>query len=80
MKFDGKKTFSFSVDIDIVDSELFKEMVDSIPKKGEESVDITMTEPSGEVKVYKDCSFVLSKDGKFIEWFNDSNHGMLMLK
>lgn len=80
MKHDGKKGYSFSVDIDIVDHEIFKEMIDSIPEKGEESVDITMTEPNGEVKIYKDCSFIMSKDGKFIEWFNEENHGMLMLK
>ena len=80
MNHDGKKKYSFSVDFEVIDHELLKEMIDSIPEKGEESVDVTMTEPNGEIKTYKDCSFVISKDGRFIEWFNDSHNGVLMLK
>ena len=80
MNHDGKKKYSFSIDLDVVDHEFFKEMINSIPEKGEESVDITMTEPNGERTTYKDCSFVISKDGRFLEWFNSDNHGVLMLK
>ena len=77
---DGKKKYSFSVDLDVLNPEALKELVNSIPEKGEESVDITMTEPNGKIKTYKDCSFVISKDGRFIEWFNENKHGVLMLK
>ena len=80
MNHDGKKKHSFSIDLDVIDPEALKEMINSIPTKGEETVDVTMTEPDGKITVYKNCDFVISKDGRFIEWVNDENWGVLVLK
>lgn len=74
----GNRTHKISFEVGIDDYELIKKMM--VPSKGEETLTITQTEQSGEIKVYNDCSFVISKNGKTIEWFNDNNHGVIELK
>ena len=65
MKYGNKKPTSFSFEVGIDDYELIKKLL--VPTKGEETLTITQTDPSGEIKTYEDCSFVISKDGKSIE-------------
>lgn len=74
----GNRNHKISFDVGIDDYELIRKML--ISSKGEETLTITQIEPSGEVKIYDDCSFVISKDGKTIEWFNEKNHGLVQLK
>lgn len=40
----------------------------------------TITMPSGEVKIYNDCSYIMGMDGKSILWFNDEHEGTLVVK
>ncbi len=78
---DGKRSIEFPATFEFLNDDSFKrfqKLVKPIPK-GEETISVKVTLPSGEEKIFTNCAFIVSKDKKSLEWFNDEGYGMVIL-
>lgn len=75
-EFVGKKNLEFNMNFTVKDKKLF----DELTKRTDPTIDMSFKTPSGKVREFKNCSYILSKDGKSMHWFNDNHEGIIEVK